>query len=36
MGNGSKLQETGGPTPTGLLPCDFLPLPPIRATLVER
>lgn len=26
MGNGSKLQETGGPTPAGLLPCDFLPL----------
>jgi len=25
MGNGSKLQETGGPTPTGLLPCHFLP-----------
>jgi putative ABC transport system permease protein len=25
MGNGSKLQETGGPTPTGQLPCTFLP-----------
>ena len=27
MGNGSKLQETGGPTPAGLPPCYFLPLP---------
>src|SRR5437763_4744130 len=25
MGNGSKVQETGWPTPTGLLPCRFLP-----------
>src|SRR6476619_4004286 len=26
MGNMSKLQGTGGPTPTGQLPCYFLPL----------
>jgi hypothetical protein len=36
MGNGSKLQETGGPTPAGQPPCDFLPSCPLRATLVDR
>src|SRR5437588_1263388 len=33
---GAGGQETGGPTPAGLLPCHLLPLKSIRAALADR